>query len=154
MPCPVIMTFFLLAMAFRRFGNRRADDDDDERESIRDELDTDGDMSRLLGGLIPGWLRRKKGHTWRYPSDPGFAEVFKLYFDSIGMAVKWGMEFKPQMTPAERLPLLEAALPGAPVGEVTSRFNAACYGRVPTDPRTVEGLRAQMKTAEDALKKR
>lgn len=150
----IIAAFFLLAMAFRRFGARGTGGADEERESIRSELDTDGDMSRLLGGLIPGWWRRKQGRAWRYPDDPGFAEVFKLYFDSIRLGVKWGMEFHPQMTPAERLPMLQAALPGAPVQEVTSRFNAACYGSVPTDPRTVTELRARMKSAEDALRNR
>ncbi len=150
----VIVAFFLLAMAFRKFGARDGDDDDEERESIRSELDTEGDMARLLGGLVPGWWRRKRGRIWKYPAEAGFAEVFKLYFDSIRLGVKWGMEFQPHMTPAERLPLMESALPGAPVGEVTDRFNAACYGRVPTDPETVNELRLRVEAAETALRRR
>ncbi len=150
----ILGTFFLLAMAFRKFGSRDVDEDDDERESIREELDTDGDMSRLLGGLLPSWWKRKKARDWRHPEDPGIAEVFKLYFDSLKLGVKWGMEFQPQMTPAERLPLLQAALPGAPVQEVTDRFNAACYGGVPSDPQTVDDLRERMKAAEQAIKNR
>lgn len=150
----IILAFFLLAMAFRRFGARGSSDDDDDRESIRDELDTSGDMSRLLGGLMPSWMRRKKGEDWRYPEDPGLAEVFKLYFESLRLGVKWGMEFQPQMTPAERLPMLQAALPGAPVAEVTDRFNAACYGKIATDQRTIEDLRERVKAAEKDLKNR
>ncbi len=150
----IILAFFLLAMAFRRFGARSDNDGDEERESIRSELDTSGDMSRLISGLMPGWLRRKRGRDWRHPDEPGFAEVFRLYFDSIRLGVKWGMEFHPQMTPAERLPMLQAALPGAPVQELTSRFNAACYGRIPTDPETVEDLRQRISAAEDELKNR
>lgn len=150
----ILAAFFIMALAFRRFGRRGTNADDEDRESMRSELDTAGDMARLLGGLLPGWLRRKQGQGWRYPAEPGFAEVFKLYFDSIRLGVKWGMEFKPQMTPAERLPLLEAAVPGAPMQEITSRFNAACYGKVPTDPQTVEDLRLRIKSAEDQLRKR
>ena len=80
--------------------------------------------------------------------------MFKLYFESITLAVKWGMNFQPQMTPAERLPLLEATLPGAPMREVTDRFNAACYGHVRTDAHRVAELRSQLKAAETALKNR
>ncbi len=149
----IVVAFFLLAMAYRRFGSRGANADDDDRESMRSELDTSGDMARLLGGLLPGWMRRKQGSDWRHPEEPGFAEVFKLYFESIRLGVKWGMDFQPQMTPAERLPLLQAALPGAPMLEVTERFNAACYGKVPTDPATVEDLRARIRSAEDELRK-
>lgn len=148
----IIAVFFLLAVAFRRMGSRDTDEDEDERESIRDELETGGDMSRLLGGLVPSWWRRKAGKNWRHPDDPGFAEVFKLYFESITLGVKWGMTFHPQMTPAERLPMLQAALPGAPVGEVTDRFNAACYGRVPTDVGTVARLRSAVQLAEKNLR--
>ncbi|MDA1297908.1 MAG: hypothetical protein O3B04_07915 [Chloroflexi bacterium] len=150
----IIASFFVLAMAFRRFGSRGGDDEGDERESMLGELETSGDMSRLLAGLMPGWWRRKQGRNWRHPDESGFAEVFKLYFDSIRMGVKWGMTFHPQMTPAERLPLLEAALPGAPVREVTDRFNAACYGKVPTDARKAEELRSALQAAEKALQNR
>lgn len=148
----IIAAFFIMALAYRRIGARGKDDSDEDRESIRAELDTAGDMSRLLGGLLPGWLRRKHGRDWLHPEEAGFAEVFKLYFDSIRLGVKWGMEFHPQMTPAERLPLLMAAVPGAPMQELTSRFNAACYGKIPTDPETVEDLRMQIKSAEDDLR--
>lgn len=150
----IIAAFFVMALAYRRIGARNDDSDEEDRESIRGELDTAGDMSRLLGGLLPGWLRRKQGRGWVHPEDPGIAEVFKLYFDSIKLGVKWGMEFHPQMTPAERLPLLQAAVPGAPMQEITNRFNAACYGRIPTDPRTVDELRTQIKSAEDDLRNR
>jgi hypothetical protein len=148
----VVATFFILAMAFRRFGSRDSDGGDEERESIRDELETNGDMARLLGGLVPSWWRRKQSRMWRHPDDPGFAEMFKLYFDSLTMGVKWGMAFHPHMTPDERLPLLEAALPGAPVREVTNRFNAACYGKIPTDAQTVADLRTAMDAAEKAIR--
>ncbi len=150
----IVAAFFVMALAYRRIGARGGDDDDDERESIRGELDTAGDMSRLLSGLLPGWLKRKQGQGWLHPEEPGFAEVFKLYFDSIRLGVKWGMQFHPQMTPAERLPLLQAAVPGAPMQELTNRFNAACYGKIPTDPQTVENLRMQIKSAENELRKR
>ena len=148
----IIVVFFLLAIAFRRLGSRNVEDDGDERESLRDELETSGDMSRLLAGLVPSWWRRKHGRKWRHPDDPGIAEVFKLYFESLTMGVKWGMTFHPQMTPAERLPLLQAALPGAPVGELTDRFNAACYGKVPTDIGIVAALRSAMEDAERTLR--
>jgi hypothetical protein len=150
----VIVAFFILAMAFRRLGNRDGGDEGDERESIRGEVDTSGDMSRLLGGLVPGWLRRRGGRNWKYPADPALAAVFSLYFDSIAIGVKWGMDFQPTMTPVERLPHLESALPGAPFKEVTERFNAACYGGLAADATTVANLRQGLATAEENFRKR
>ncbi len=146
----VITAFFILAMAYRRLGQQEESDDDDERESLRSELNTAGDMSRLLGGLVPGWMRRRSGKGWRSPDESGFAEVFSLYFDALGFAVKRGMQFHPQMTPRERLPLLQAALPGAPIGELTDRFNDACYGHIPADPNEVEALRSRIEEARKA----
>jgi hypothetical protein len=150
----VIAAFFILAMAFRRLSNREDGDDGDERESIRGEVDTSGDMSRLLGGLVPGWLRRRSGTGWKYPADPALAAVFSLYFDAIAIGVKWGMVFQPTMTPVERLPHLEWALPGAPFKEVTERFNAACYGGVAADATTVANLRQELAIAEEKFRKR
>lgn len=150
----VIIAFFILAMAFRKLSGRDTGDDDDERESIRGEMDTSGDMSRLLGGLLPGWLRRRSGKTWQYPDDPALAAVFSLYFDAIAVGVKGGMTFQPNLTPAERLPQLESALPGAPFKEVTDRFNAACYGGIASDATTITGLRQELKVAEDTFRKR
>jgi hypothetical protein len=150
----VIVAFFILAMAFRRFGKRGEENPDDERESIRGDADTAGDMARLLRGLVPGWLKGKDGKTWRYPDEPGIAEVFQLYFKTIAMGMKWGAPFDPNMTPAERLPALELALPGAPVRQVTDRFNAACYGREPTPQHIVAELDAGLDEAERSNKER
>jgi hypothetical protein len=144
----VVLAFFLLALAFRKYGKRDNGGEDDERDSIRGDADAAGDMARLLGGLVPGWLRGHSKKVWRYPHEQGIAEVFRLYFDVIAVGMKWGVKFEPYMTPVERLPLLQAALPGAPVQEVTERFNAACYGHVPTDPQRVLELEASLREAE------
>ena len=150
----VIMAFFILAMAFRKLGSRDSADDGDERESIRGEVDTSGDMSRLLGGLVPGWLRRRGEKQWRTPADPALAAVFSLYFEALSVGTKWGFVFQPTMTPAERVPHLETTLPGAPFREVTERFNAACYGGVPADAATIAHLRRELEVAEDNFRKR
>lgn len=150
----VIVAFFVLALVYRRLGKRDKKDDGDERESIRGDADTAGDMARLLRGLVPGWMRGRDGKQWRYPEQPGIAEVFKLYFKTIAMGMKWGMKFDPNMTPAERLPLLELALPGAPVRQVTDRFNAACYGLEPTDRAVVAELEASLVAAEKNIRAR
>ena len=149
----IIAVFFALALAFRRMSSKAEDEDGDERESIRGDADAADDMARLLGGLVPGLLKGRNRKRWRHPDGQGIAEVFNLYFETLAMGIKWGMRFDPGMTPAERLPLLEAALPGAPVREVTERFNAACYGQEPSPISRVNELSEDLKRAERDIKR-
>jgi hypothetical protein len=57
------------------------------------------------------------------------------------------MEFDPAVTPLERVSALRRVLPEAPVESVTERFNAACYGREPTDQGTLAWLRSALEPA-------
>ena len=58
-----------------------------------------------------------------------------------------GHEFDPAKTPLERAPQLLASVPGAPVDRITSRFNAACYGREATQAEQLARLRRELETA-------
>jgi hypothetical protein len=143
----LVAIFIVLALAFRRLWLRRKGPADEDRESIEGEPDASGDLARLLKGLLPAWMRRVRPAelTWRYPEgEPGIGEVFRLYFDYLSAAIKRGMVFNPSDTPRERRDALQAALPGTPAGSVTERFNAACYGREPTDQATLSQLRAAL----------
>ena len=95
--------------------------------------------------------RGKQRHLWRYPEDDGIKEVFILYFETLEMALERGMEFNSHQTPTERQTVLAGVLQGAPISDITSRFNAACYGNVPTSNDQVESLRSRLVSAVDLL---
>jgi hypothetical protein len=145
----LLVLFFVLVFAYRRFSARHEADDDGERESIRGNADARADMMKLLSNLMPTWMRGGKNRSlWKWPEgERGVAEVFLLYFDTLSYAIKRGMIFDPNVTPNERVQALALFLPGAPVDTVTSRFNAACYGAVPSDLTEIEVLRVKIQAA-------
>jgi hypothetical protein len=148
----IIVLFFVLVFAFRRFTARLEKSEDDDRESIRGDADATADMMKLLTSLVPRWLRGGKGKSlWKWPEgEHGVAEAFLLYFDTLTHAIKRGMIFDPNVTPNERITALAVFLPGAPVEAVTSRFNAACYGAEPTDLTEIDRLRGAVEEAAKA----
>jgi len=109
-------------------------------------------MMKLLSSLVPSWMRGGNNRSlWKWPEgDSGISEAFLLYFDTLTHAIKRGMVFDPNVTPNERVQALAVFLPGAPIGAVTARFNAACYGAEPSDLAEIEGLREKI---EEAAKK-
>jgi hypothetical protein len=148
----LVVLFFVLVFAYRRFSTRKSDKDNADRESIRGDADAGADMMKLLAGLMPSWMKgRKRRSLWKWPEgERGVAEAFLLYFDTLTHAIKRGMTFDPNATPNERVTTLAVYLPGAPVETVTSRFNAACYGAVPADTAEIDRLRVAI---EEASKK-
>ena len=140
-----ILVLLLLALAYRRVTRNRGRDDALERESIRDEVE-EVSYWDLLKGLLPAWLTRRGAgrYLWKYPDTPGIAGVFMLYFETLQHAMERGLEFDARQTPNERAPHLESALPNAPVSAITARFNAACYGDVPTSDERVTELREEL----------
>ena len=142
----LVVLFFVLVFAYRRFSTRDKGDGDDDRESIRGDADAKADMMRLLTELVPNWMKRgTRRSLWKWPEgEKGVAEVFMLYFDTLVHAMKRGMIFDPNVTPNERVSALTVFLPGAPIETVTSRFNAACYGAQPTDIDELGRLRIEI----------
>ncbi len=123
-----------------------------DRESIRGEANAAADLANLALGLLPDWMFRGAADPGpRYPKDrPGITEVFALYFDMLSVACDRGYEVVSSMTPRERRPDLEHAIPGAPVGPITECFNDACYGNIGTDRTTADRLRDELETAANA----
>ncbi len=154
-PLTFLLLFVVLivaALAYRRIVRRLSRDDGVERETIKDEVEEVTYLD-LLKGLLPDWMTRRgtPRHLWKYPDEPGIKEVFMLYFETIEMALERGMEFNSRDTPSERQPMMSGVLDGAPIGDITSRFNAACYGNVPTEASQVESLRSRLASAVEAL---
>ena len=145
----IVVLFFVLVFAYRKFATRVSQDDDTDRESIRGDADATADMMKLLSGLVPSWMKGgKKRSLWKWPEgDRGVAEAFLLYFDTLTHAIKRGMIFDPKSTPNERVSALAVFLPGAPIETVTNRFNAACYGAQPADLDEIEKLRDAIEVA-------
>ena len=101
----------------------------------------------MIWGLLPEWIKRLHGNrsALRYPqNEAGITEVFLLYFDTLSLAVKRGLDFDPSLTPTERVPHLRKWLPGIAVERITALFNAACYGRKRADTDVIEPLRRQL----------
>ena len=148
----LLVLLVVLALAYRRIVRRIARDDDVERESIRDEVE-DVSYLDLLKGLLPDWmLRRGSGRSlWRYPEDPGIKEVFLLYFESMELALERGMVFNANQTPTERAHEMGSVLRGAPIDDITARFNAACYGNIISTDNEIESLRSRLISAVEAL---
>ncbi|MBT5476412.1 MAG: hypothetical protein HOK43_06080 [Chloroflexi bacterium] len=148
----LVVLFFVLVFAYKRYTSRSSSEDEDERESIRGDADARADMMKLLSSLVPSWMRGGNNRSlWKWPEgDSGISEAFLLYFDTLTHAIKRGMVFDPNVTPNERVQALAVFLPGAPIGAVTARFNAACYGAEPSDLAEIEGLREKI---EEAAKK-
>ena len=154
-PLTFLLLFVVLivaALAYRRIIRRLTRDDGVERETIKDEVEEVSYLD-LLKGLLPEWMTRRgtPRHLWKYPDDPGVKEVFILYFETLEMALERGMEFNSRQTPNERRPVLSEVLVGAPIGDITSRFNAACYGNVPTETTQLDALRSRLTSAVEAL---
>ena len=154
-PLTILLLFVVLlvvALAYRRIIRRLTREDCVERETIRDEVEEVSYLD-LLKGLLPDWMTRrgKPRHLWKYPEEPGIKEVFMLYFETLEMALERGMEFNSHQTPTERQPVLEGVLEGAPITDITSRFNAACYGNVPTATAHVDTLRTRLTSSVEAL---
>ncbi len=154
-PLTFLLLFIVLivvALAYRRIIRRLSREDGVERETIRDEVE-EVSYWDLLKGLLPDWMTRRgtPRHLWRYPEDPGIKEVFLLYFDTLEMALERGWEFNSRLTPSERQIDLEVVLEGAPISDITSRFNAACYGNVPTEVSQVDSLRSGLTSAIEIL---
>ena len=147
-----ILLLLLLALAYRRIARNRRRGDSVERESIRGEVD-EVTYWDLLRGLLPSWMtgRSSGRYRWRYPDTPGISSVFILYFETLQHASERGFEFNARQTPLERSPHLETALPNAPVSAITARFNAACYGNVPTADEQVAELREQLQLALESM---
>ena len=145
----LVVLFFVLVFAYRRFSASDDGDGDDDRESIRGDADAKADMMRLLTGLVPNWMKRGRQRSlWKWPEgEKGVAEAFLLYFDTLTHAIKRGMIFDPNVTPNERVSALTVFLPGAPVETVTLRFNAACYGAQPADIDELDRLRIEIDAA-------
>ena len=154
-PLTFLLLFVLLivaALAYRRIVRRLTRDDGIERETIKDEVE-EVTYWDLLKGLLPDWMTRRgtPRHMWKYPDEPGIREVFILYFETLEMALERGMEFNSRETPSERQLVMSGVLDGAPIGDITSRFNAACYGNVPMEVSQVEGLKSRLVSAVEAL---
>jgi len=143
----LIAAFLVLALAFRRLAARRERNDSGDRESLLGDARR-GDLTRLLLGLLPDWMRGGHGRrSFVYPVEPpGLAGAFRLYFDTLAVAARNGAPLDELQTPTERVGSLSDALPYAPVRRITAVFNAACYGDVPADEAELNGLRSKMES--------
>ena len=151
----LFVVLIVVALAYRRVIRRLTRENGVERETIKDEVEEVSYLD-LVKGLLPEWMTRRgtSRHLWRYPDDPGIKEIFMLYFETLEMGLERGLEFESQQTPIERQSMLERVLEGAPIGDITMRFNAACYGNIPTDASRVELLRSRLKNAVTMLDER
>lgn len=136
--------FILVTFALKRSQARSSTDPEFQREKIEGGHEFGKDLADLMLRLIPRF-KSKEGlsKSWHYPqNEPGISDVFRIYFDYLQEAVDRGMVLNPHHTPNERAPDIEAALPGAPVTNLTACFNDACYGHQPSHQAIISKLEA------------
>jgi hypothetical protein len=151
---PLIALFLYLLISYliktHRHWNviHRVSPVDIAHEPIEREGDALGDLARIIETFMPDWMKRRAASGWRFPKGlPGFSEVYELYFDMLDTASKQGVVTVLSATPLERIDDIEVALPEAPASALTQRFNAACFGKLPTDEAALKAIRQSMQTA-------
>ena len=151
-PMLLIFLFLLyrgLAMSYRGYARQAAPPPVQEREAIEADANMTVDLARMVWELLPEWLKRgRRPAGWRCPEDdPAAVPTFRLYFDMLAAGIRRGHDFDPTETPLERSPGLAVSLSGAPVREITERFNAVCFGGETADPAVLETLRRALEGA-------
>ena len=113
-------------------------------ESIRDNASVASDLAGLLLGLRPDWLkgRRRKAGLGVPDGPPGIVNVLRAYYDLLSLAEKRGFTRHLFKTPIELQPDLEQLLPQRLVRVVTSAFNRAYYGNIPSSPEQITEMRS------------
>ena len=141
-----VVLLVFLAAAFRRRIRWRRVDREGERETLSEDVDPTLDIARLLMGLIPDRLRRRKTKRGlRLPDgERGVVEAFRLYFEMLSAAASKGMPRAENETPTEYQATLAKAFPRTLVRAATAAFNRACYGREPTSVERIEEMRRRM----------
>lgn len=136
--------FVLVTLVLKRSKLRSSTDPEFQREKIDGEHQVGKDLADLMLRLIPKFKSKQvHGQSWHYPqNEPGISDVFRIYFDYLQEAINRGMVLNPHQTPNERAPDIEAALPGAPVTNLTACFNDACYGHQPSHQAVISKLQA------------
>ena len=120
----------LLYLAARAVRSRTAGRSTGNRESVRGEADVVFDSARLLAGLLPDWLlRRRKRRAFKLPDGPpGVVDVLKLYYQLLTMAEERGITRGPHQTAGQFQNALAQAFPQDLVRAITDAFNRAFYG--------------------------
>ena len=144
-----VVLLIFLARAFRRRMRWRRVDREGERESVSEDVDPALDIARLLMGLVPDRLRRRRaGRGLRLPDDErGVVEVFRLYFGMLSAAAAKGMPRAENETPTEYQATLARVFPASLARAATAAFNRACYGREPTSDERIAEMRREMERA-------
>ena len=140
---------WILLRAYRHSVMRRSQVTTEYREPLTGNAAAD--LARMLSAMFPTWLRPKHEFEARWPNDPGIANAFRLYYDTLELAVESGSGFNPYLTPIERVPQLARALPGVPVDRITACFVAACYGYKTIDPAEATVLRDAVDNAKKTI---
>ena len=149
----ILLALYILGMGLRRRFWIPQDESDVPRESIRGEAAPGQDLTDLLIGLIPARWRGSGRRTYRVPlGERGITEVFQIYFRLLSLAGLHGSPRPAWETPIEYGGALQSLFPDVSLQPVTSAFNRACYGRIPSSDGEirhmrgiVDGLAKQMK---------
>ena len=150
----IIAAIYLLARAFG-WSTRRRDTGLQVRESLWAEAEPGEDLSSLLVGLLPEWMRRSRSKEGpRIPQgEPGITEVFRIYFRLLNLAEIVGSPKPTSATPAEYEGTLKSLFPQVPVQLATTAFNRACYGHLPATEEEIDRLQVALNWVEDQVKK-
>ena len=149
----ILLALYILGMGLRRRFWIPQGESEVPRESIRGESLPAQDLTDLLIGLIPARWRGSGRRSYRVPlGERGITEVFQIYFRLLSLAGLQGSPRPAWETPIEYEGALQSLFLDVSLQPITSAFNRACYGRIPSSDGeirhmrgVVDGLAAQMK---------
>ena len=149
----ILLALYILGMGLRRRFWIPQGESEVPRESIRGEAVPAQDLTDLLIGLIPARWRGSGRRSYRVPlGERGITEVFQIYFRLLSLAGLQGSLRPAWETPIEYEGALQSLFLDVSLQPITSAFNRACYGRIPSSDGEirhmrgiVDGLAAQMK---------
>jgi hypothetical protein len=146
----VAVALLILARAFQRRQRWRQREDENIRESVIEDADPAYDLAKLLYGILPSRLRRRRERKegLRLPDDDqAIIDVFRIYFGMLVHAEKKGHPRPPSETPTEYQKTLETLLPVDLVRMATFAFIRACYGHHPATTDQITEMRTTLERA-------
>jgi hypothetical protein len=140
----VLYFVFKLLVRLARQGKR---DTPGDRESVIEDASIGEDIMKLLGRLVPDWMKRRgqraKASVPHGPS--GIVEVLRIYYDLLAMAEAKGFRRRNYQTTIEFQATLQEVFAHDVVRIVTNAFNRAFYGHHPSTDDQIAHMRSSVR---------
>lgn len=148
------LVLYLLWRVFRILLTGHPEQTPGQRESLAEEANPISDVARLLGRLIPDWLRLpRRRRALRLPDGPpGVIQALRIYYEILSLAEQKGHHRPSHETATEFQSTLENVFPGNLVRMATEAFNRAFYGNHPASMEQIAQMRSSLANIRTAMR--